>query len=146
MRTCVCVWMCVCAVTKTKMNPRVQKLWHLISINTSQCESRRGMQSSCNLQVEAPFMLLPLATIAAAAGCCCCGCCKCCTLSGDATCNVQHAATCGRRAAFILLWNGFCHLFIAFAQTNEIWLKCVPPPSCSTTHLGTHHPRGGWQL
>lgn len=32
-------WSCSIAECGTKMNPRVQKLWHMISINTSQCES-----------------------------------------------------------------------------------------------------------
>jgi len=41
----------------TKMNPRVQKLWHLISINTSQCES---LAAACK-RVASLFLFMQVA-------------------------------------------------------------------------------------
>lgn len=79
------------------MNLRVLKLWHLISINTSQCESRSDMQSSLSLsrsrslslsfcfchlcrEVKVEVKVLPHLQAAIVAECCCdcCDCCKCC--------------------------------------------------------------------
>lgn len=95
--------------TETEMNPRVQKLWHLISINTSQCESRCGMQSSSVSVQFSVFSCSHLCRRRASkchriCNCCLLGCNTCstlpvasCKLPADATCNMS------RVAAFILL-------------------------------------------
>lgn len=93
----------------TKMNPRVQKLWHLISINTSQCESLAAackrvsslflfMHVACCIEEVAAVAAVDVAATAVAS-------CKC--SAADATVS---------GTAFTLLWNGFCHLFIAFRR------------------------------
>lgn len=115
---------------QTKMNLRVLKLWHLISINTSQCESRCDMQSSLSFCFCHLCRSRSQSAAASASSNCCCDCCKCCRVAALPAVAKLTAATATWRcllpwAAFILLWNGFCHLFIAFSHTNEIWLKCV---------------------
>lgn len=127
---------------ETKMNLRVLKLWHLISINTSQCESRSDMQSSCSRslslsrslsfcfchlcrEVKVEVKVLPLLQAAIVAECCC-DCCKCCRVASSSRCkidgcNVAGVVCCLERHSFSYEMDFVIYLSLFRTRMKSDW-------------------------